>query len=58
MRIAILAHEQFPNHAKTAIGILRYSDHNVVARFLTEQRQANAFVIMSQMFKTRLSLKK
>ena len=31
MRIAILAHEQFPNHAKTAIGILRYSDHNVVA---------------------------
>lgn len=31
MRVALLAHEQFPDRAKTAIGILRYSDHEVVA---------------------------
>jgi len=31
MRVAILAHEQFPGRAKTAVGILRYSDHDVVA---------------------------
>ncbi len=31
MRVAILAHEQFPSRAKTALGILRYSDHEVVA---------------------------
>jgi len=31
MRVAILAHEKFPDHAKTAVGILRYSDHEVVA---------------------------
>ncbi|WP_436933587.1 DUF1611 domain-containing protein [Halovenus marina] len=31
MRVAILAHDQFPGHAKTAVGILRYSDHEVVA---------------------------
>ncbi len=31
MRIAILAHEQFPDHAKTATGVLRYSDDDVVA---------------------------
>ncbi len=31
MRIAILAHEQFPDGAKTAVGVLRYSDHDVVA---------------------------
>ena len=31
MRVALLAHEQFPDRAKTAIGILRYADHEVVA---------------------------
>jgi uncharacterized NAD-dependent epimerase/dehydratase family protein len=31
MRVALLAHELFPERAKTAIGILRYADHNVVA---------------------------
>ena len=31
MRIAILAHEQFPDRAKTAVGILRYGDQEVVA---------------------------
>ena len=30
-RIAILAHEKFPGRAKTAVGLLRYSDHDVVA---------------------------
>lgn len=31
MRVALLAHEQFPGRAKTAIGVLRYADHEVVA---------------------------
>jgi uncharacterized NAD-dependent epimerase/dehydratase family protein len=31
MRVAILAHEQFPERAKTALGVLRYADHDVVA---------------------------
>jgi uncharacterized NAD-dependent epimerase/dehydratase family protein len=31
MDIAILAHEKFPDRAKTAVGILRYGDHEVVA---------------------------
>ncbi|QLD90822.1 DUF1611 domain-containing protein [Natronomonas salina] len=31
MRIAILAHEQFPDRAKTAVGVLRYGDQEVVA---------------------------
>ncbi|WP_435319346.1 DUF1611 domain-containing protein [Haloarchaeobius sp. TZWSO28] len=31
MRIAILAHEKFPARAKTALGLLRYSDDEVVA---------------------------
>ena len=31
MRVAILAHEKFPGRAKTALGILRYADHDVVA---------------------------
>jgi len=31
MRVAILAHEQFPERAKTATGILRYGDDEVVA---------------------------
>ncbi|MFD1514764.1 DUF1611 domain-containing protein [Halomarina rubra] len=31
MRLAILAHEKFPDRAKTAVGLLRYTDHEVVA---------------------------
>ncbi|OIB57708.1 DUF1611 domain-containing protein [Natrialba sp. SSL1] len=31
MRVAILAHEQFPGRAKTALGILRYADYDVAA---------------------------
>lgn len=31
MRIAILAHEKFPGRAKTALGVLRYADDDVVA---------------------------
>jgi uncharacterized NAD-dependent epimerase/dehydratase family protein len=31
MRVALLAHELFPERAKTAIGVLRYADHEVVA---------------------------
>ena len=31
MRVTILAHEQFPDGAKTAQGILRYADYDVVA---------------------------
>lgn len=31
MRVALLAHEKFPDRAKTAVGILRYADHDVVA---------------------------
>ncbi len=30
MRVAILAHDQFPDRAKTAVGLLRYGDHEVV----------------------------
>lgn len=31
MRVAILAHEQFPDRAKTAVGVLRYGEQDVVA---------------------------
>lgn len=31
MQIAILAHEKFPERAKTAVGVLRYSDYDVTA---------------------------
>ncbi|MCQ4332672.1 DUF1611 domain-containing protein [Natronomonas sp. F2-12] len=31
MEVAILAHEQFPDRAKTAVGVLRYGDQDVVA---------------------------
>lgn len=31
MQIAILAHEKFPERAKTAVGVLRYSDYDVSA---------------------------
>ena len=31
MEVAVLAHGKFPDRAKTAVGLLRYSDHEVVA---------------------------
>jgi uncharacterized NAD-dependent epimerase/dehydratase family protein len=31
MRVAILAHEGFPDRAKTAVGVLRYGDDEVIA---------------------------
>jgi uncharacterized NAD-dependent epimerase/dehydratase family protein len=31
MKVAILAHERFPHGAKTAVGVLRYADFDVVA---------------------------
>jgi uncharacterized NAD-dependent epimerase/dehydratase family protein len=31
MKVAILAHGKFPDRAKTAVGVLRYADHDVVA---------------------------
>ncbi len=31
MAVAILAHEQFPDNAKTAVGVLRYGEQEVVA---------------------------
>ncbi|WP_458209664.1 DUF1611 domain-containing protein [Haladaptatus sp. NG-SE-30] len=31
MQVAILAHEKFPDRAKTAVGILRYADYDVVS---------------------------
>ncbi len=31
MRVAILAHGKFPDSAKTAVGVLRYADHDVVS---------------------------
>jgi uncharacterized NAD-dependent epimerase/dehydratase family protein len=31
MRVAILAHEKFPDDAKTAVGVLRYGDQDVAA---------------------------
>ncbi|WP_276272821.1 DUF1611 domain-containing protein [Haloarcula litorea] len=31
MRIAVLAHESFPDRAKTAVGLLRYGDHEIRA---------------------------
>jgi uncharacterized NAD-dependent epimerase/dehydratase family protein len=31
MKVALLAHEQFPDDAKTAVGVLRYSDYDVTA---------------------------
>ena len=37
MRIAILAHEKFPDRAKTALGVLRYADYDVVAVLDREQ---------------------
>ncbi|MHC3438441.1 DUF1611 domain-containing protein [Natrialbaceae archaeon A-gly3] len=37
MHIAILAHEKFPDRAKTALGVLRYADYDVVAVLDREQ---------------------
>ncbi len=37
MRVAILAHEKFPDRAKTAVGILRYGDYDVAAVLDREQ---------------------
>ncbi len=31
MRVAVLAHGKFPDRAKTAVGVLRYADYDVVA---------------------------
>lgn len=31
MRVALLAHEQFPHRAKTAVGVLRYATFDIVA---------------------------
>ncbi|WP_232702782.1 DUF1611 domain-containing protein [Halobacterium wangiae] len=31
MKVALLAHEKFPDDAKTAVGVLRYADYDVVA---------------------------
>ncbi|WP_265110124.1 DUF1611 domain-containing protein [Halosolutus halophilus] len=31
MRVAILAHEKFPDRAKTALGVLRYADYDAAA---------------------------
>jgi uncharacterized NAD-dependent epimerase/dehydratase family protein len=31
MKVALLAHEQFPDRAKTAVGVLRYADYDVAA---------------------------
>ncbi len=31
MQVAVLAHESFPDRAKTAVGLLRYGDHEVQA---------------------------
>ncbi|MFB6217961.1 MAG: DUF1611 domain-containing protein, partial [Halobacteriaceae archaeon] len=31
MRVALLAHGKFPDRAKTAVGLLRYGDHEVAA---------------------------
>ncbi|MFB6198851.1 MAG: DUF1611 domain-containing protein, partial [Halobacteriaceae archaeon] len=30
MRVVLLAHEKFPDRAKTAVGVMRYGDHDVV----------------------------
>ncbi|WP_049928792.1 DUF1611 domain-containing protein [Halopiger goleimassiliensis] len=46
MRVAILAHEKFPDRAKTALGVLRYADYEAVAVLDRENpgRRVNEFV--------------
>ncbi|RQG91651.1 DUF1611 domain-containing protein [Natrarchaeobius halalkaliphilus] len=46
MRVAILAHELFPNEAKTALGVLRYADDEIVAVLDRDNpnRRVNEFV--------------
>jgi len=41
MDVVLLAHEQFPDHAKTAIGILRYGDYDVTAVLDREKAGSN-----------------
>ncbi|MFC7167627.1 DUF1611 domain-containing protein [Halospeciosus flavus] len=47
MRVALLAHEKFPDRSKTANGILRYSDHEVVAVLDRENDGANVSDFLS-----------
>ncbi|WP_121742033.1 DUF1611 domain-containing protein [Natronorubrum halophilum] len=46
MNVAILAHEKFPNRAKTALGVLRYADYDVVGVLDRDNagRRVNDFV--------------
>ncbi|QRV16467.1 DUF1611 domain-containing protein [Haloterrigena salifodinae] len=46
MRVAILAHEKFPDRAKTALGVLRYADYEAAAVLDRESagRRVNDFV--------------
>lgn len=43
MRVVLLAHEKFPDRAKTAVGILRYGDHDVAA--VLDRTQAGTRVV-------------
>jgi uncharacterized NAD-dependent epimerase/dehydratase family protein len=40
-RVLVLAHEGFPNRAKTAVGLLRYGDHEVVGVLDREIAESN-----------------
>ncbi|GGN93002.1 DUF1611 domain-containing protein [Haloarcula pellucida] len=42
MQVAVLAHESFPDRAKTAVGLLRYGDHEV--RALVDREHAGKHV--------------
>jgi len=46
MRVAILAHERFPERAKTALGVLRYAEYEVAAVLDRDNpgRRVNEFV--------------
>jgi len=43
MQVAVLAHESFPDRAKTAVGLLRYGDHEV--RALIDRENAGERVV-------------
>ena len=43
MQVAVLAHESFPDRAKTAVGLLRYGDHEV--RALIDREHAGERVV-------------